>query len=286
MDGLCVLDQERLDDRDAYRCRRYCAGIRAEDRGALREKVPRQGREGDDRQRREDQAKPEPLQQPGRDQRPLAHLQREPGHLPQRDSAPQPEPAENITRRISTLPAIRATRNIAATIVPMPRGAVTNPAVSTGVVHQRLHHRRQQRHRAVKPGSVPIRNIKTMPPTQFEIAEEPAVETRAVAGGRRVADEQVEAEKRDRPLDPDLGRARSSRAPGRGRAASAGRRSRGSSVALEAEEVEGLALCAPPLVDEDRDPGRGETPGRHVEVEDPAPVVIVGQPAAERFRDR
>src|SRR5260370_30947873 len=52
--------------------------------------------------------------------------------------------------------------------------------------------------------------------------------------------------------------------------------------APEAEEVEQLALRRPPVVDEDEDAERGDDPDRQVDVEHPAPAVILGQPAAER----
>ena len=44
-------------------------------------------------------------------------------------------------------------------------------------------------------------------------------------------------------------------------------------------------MGVPRLVDEDQDAQRGDHPHRHVDVEHPAPAVIVGQPAPERRTD-
>src|SRR6516165_3041161 len=96
-------------------------------------------------------------------------------------------------------------------------------------------------------------------------------------------DKEVEAEPGDRRRDPDLGRAEpilelaaiEHQLQGANRQTQRG----------EAEEVEWLAVGAPRLADKDQDAERRSRPHRQVDVEQPAPVVIIGQPSAERWTD-
>jgi hypothetical protein len=50
----------------------------------------------------------------------------------------------------------------------------------------------------------------------------------------------------------------------------------------EAEEIETVAVLAPRLAHEGQDPDESEDADRQVDVEDPAPIVVEGEPAAER----
>src|SRR5271169_434076 len=93
-------------------------------------------------------------------------------------------------------------------------------------------------------------------------------------------DEEIKGEARDRRRDPDLGRLepilelaaveqhlqRADRDAERGKA----------------EKIEALALGLTGLVNENKDAEEGNDADRQVDVEHPAPVVIVRQPAAER----
>ena len=75
------------------------------------------------------QPSPKPWANDGEDQRPRPHLQRKPGHLPQRGRGQQKPDQDE--QRLSTLLIMRATMNIAS-IVPKPRGAIIQPASNTG----------------------------------------------------------------------------------------------------------------------------------------------------------
>src|SRR6266436_2452591 len=96
-------------------------------------------------------------------------------------------------------------------------------------------------------------------------------------------DEEVEAERGDRRLDPDLGRAEPilELAAVEQHLQSADRQAQSG----EAEEVECLAAAVTRLVHEDQDANRGENPDRQIDVEHPPPAVVASQPAAERWAD-
>jgi hypothetical protein len=130
---------------------------------------------------------------------------------------------------------------------------------------------------------MPIRNIKQRAGDAIGVLQQRAVEERALAGGRGVDDEEIEAQRGDDRLDPDLGRAE----PVLQFAAVEQHLHRADRQAQrrEAEPIEAFALRRPRVVDKDHDPGGGEHAGRQVDEEHPAPAVIVGQPAAERRPD-
>src|SRR5712691_7823430 len=93
-------------------------------------------------------------------------------------------------------------------------------------------------------------------------------------------DEEVKAKPGDRRLDPELGRAEpilqlaavEQHLQGADRQAQSGK----------AEEVERFAVAVTCLVYEDQDAERGKNPERKIDIKHPAPVIVVGQPAAER----
>src|SRR5216683_387803 len=98
-------------------------------------------------------------------------------------------------------------------------------------------------------------------------------------------DEQVEGDGGNRRLDPDL----AGMEPVRQLAAIEQQlqRADADAEAGKAEKVEQLAMGRPSVVDEDEDAERGDDPDRQVDVEHPAPAVILGQPAAQgRPHDR
>ena len=115
-----------------------------------------------------------------------------------------------------------------------------------------------------------------MPTTQL-------VEERAVGRGRGMDHEQVKGEPRNRCLDPDFGRAEPifELAPVQEHLQGADRQAQGG----ETEEVKRFAAAVPRLADEYQNADCGENPERDVDEEHPAPIVLVGQPTAERRPD-
>src|SRR6202048_4143476 len=107
-----------------------------------------------------------------------------------------------------------------------------------------------------------------------------AVEKRALVGGYRVHGEKIEAEPRDRRLDPDLARMEPvlQLAPVEHQLQGADPQAQGQ----ESDEIERLAMHVAGLADENENAQRAQHADRQVDVEDPAPAVVIGQPAAER----
>src|SRR3984893_14020997 len=118
------------------------------------------------------------------------------------DTAVSRRPNRMISR-LSTRLISGATRNI-ATMLPMPRGAVTRPVDSARCVLRVLQHRRQQRRGAVN--DQPATKHQQGARDEIGALQQVAVEKRALVGGYRVHGEKIEAEPRDRRLDPDLAR--------------------------------------------------------------------------------
>src|SRR5579871_6848056 len=124
---LGVLRQQRLDDRDADAA--ADVAHQAEDRGALGQHVSGQGREGDDAQRREHKPRPKPCNTPVTTTGAMPIYSEKPVicHIATAVTISPPRMISRVSMRL----ARRATR-IIATIVPIPRGAVTRPVVTTG----------------------------------------------------------------------------------------------------------------------------------------------------------
>src|SRR5215469_15954273 len=95
--------------------------------------------------------------------------------------------------------------------------------------------------------------------------------------------EQVEAERGNRRLDPDLGRAEPilQLAAVEKHLQRADRQAQGH----KPEEVERLAVAVARLANEDQNAGCGEKPKRNINEEHPTPAVVLGEPTAEGRAD-
>src|SRR6266478_2941871 len=106
------------------------------------------------------------------------------------------------------------------------------------------------------------------------------VEKRALVGGYRVHGNQVEAEAGDRRLEPDFARIEPVL-----QFAAVEHQLEGADPQAqrqEPEEIERFAMHVAGLAHENQDAQRAQRADRQVDVEDPAPAVLIGQPAAER----
>jgi len=78
------------------------------------------------------------------------------------------------------------------------------PGVEHRIVHQLLHHRRHQGQRAAEDHADP--EHQEAAGDKIRALQQFTIDERALARRHRVDDQQVEAQCRDRRLDPDLGR--------------------------------------------------------------------------------
>ena len=155
---------------------------------------------------------------------------------------------------------------------------VTSPVVSAGIVHQVLQHRRQQREGAGH--DQPDREHQSGARYEIRALEQVAMEKRAAFRGYRVHGEQVKTEPRDRRCDPDFARMEPVL-----QLAAVEHQLQGADPQAqrqEPDEIERFTTHVAGLADENKDAQRAQHADRQVDVEDPAPAVVIGQPAAER----
>src|SRR5271170_2494581 len=276
MHGLGVLDEQSFEDRDAD----AAADVthQAEQGGGLGQDRARQGRKADRAQRHEHKAQPETLDQPRDDNRLHIHAQREPAHLIERESGQRESTKDNQTD-VDEVDDPADQEHSDHRTDAARRDDKTGR--SYGVMHQLLQHCRQQCQR--REHDDPDKEHQHKAVNEIGVAQQIAIEERTPARRQRVNDEEVQGESGDRRLDPDLGRVEPilEFAPVEQNLQGADRNAK----RAKAEKIKALAQGVAGLVDEHEDADEGNDANWQVNVEHPAPVVIVGQPAAERGTD-
>ncbi len=272
MVDLGVVRQEGHHDRDADAAAEIAD--QAEHRGRLGPKARRQGREGHGAERHEDEAQAQALDQAAADDVPGRAVGREPRHLPQGEGGQQ-QAGENQQAGVD--PADQA-----ADQEHRDHGAkaARRQDVAGGdhrVAQQALQEGRQEGQGRQEDDADD--EDEQQAGHQVAVAEQIRVEERPVCG-QGVDHEQIEAETHHDRLEHDLAR----REPVE-RLAAIQHQLQGADREAEqakAEPVERPPAIAQGLRHEGEDAEQRQDAERQIDVEDPAPVVEIGQIAAQR----
>ncbi|PAV70526.1 hypothetical protein WR25_16387 [Diploscapter pachys] len=236
-----------------------------------------QRREGDRGQRHEDETGADALDEARDDHQPLVHTEREARHDVQRKRG-DGKADKDQQARVDRLdqPADDDHRDQRADAAR--RG--DEPGQHHRIAHQCFQHRRQQRQHAEQHGAE--EEAEDRSGQEVAILEHADVDERA-AGSQCVDDEQIAEEHAQRRLQADFGRAE----PVLGLTAIEHQldRTNRQRQHREAEQVEPRSGSILGFGQKRGQAGKGERADRQIDVEDPAPRQIVGQPPAQRRAD-
>ena len=269
--GLRVLREQAGDHRNAD----AGADVAGEvvETGAFGPLLRRQRRQRHRAERHEQKAQTGALDQPVDDDRPLRHVRRPAGHLVHR---PGREPQANGDKEARIDPAYQLSNDHHGRHRAYAPGPHDEPGSDDRVVHQSLEIGRQQRQR----GEVADADNGDEKRSGHKIAvAEKRRPHKGLVRGEGVDEKQIECRGGDDGLDPNL----AGTEPVKLLAAVEQdlERADGEAQGTEAEPVQLRAGVPLGLRQEGGDPKQGERTDRQVDVENPPPGVVLGQPAAK-----
>ncbi len=243
----------------------------AEQRRPLVAITRRQGREGDGGERHEDEAEPQPLDDAGAHYVPAADVRVEQGHLPHGEAGEQ-QPREDEIAGIH--PTGQAPHQHHGEHGADPARGEQIAHVDHRVPHQSLHEGGQQGHGREQYDADD--EDKHQADAEVAITEQGRLDV-GVRVGEDMHHEEVERHHHQGGLDDDL----PAREPVLGFSPIQRhlQRTDAETQQGEAQQIEATAGIDLRLLDEGGEPEPGQQTERQVDVEDPAPVVVLGEPA-------